>query len=75
MSWIENIQQKPRDQKMKLIWIITGAVGIVLVLLWIVLGKYQSNSVKKDTSLFKTIDQGIKNFKIQTPAELTKPNK
>ncbi len=66
MSWIENVRQKPRAEKIKLIWQITIATGLALIAIWVIIGRYD-NGAKKNTELFKTIEQGTKDFKLTPP--------
>jgi len=66
MRWLEEVRKKPRAEKIKLIWRITGIAAIILVITWILIGRY-GTSAKKDTSLFKSIGNGISNFKLENP--------
>ncbi len=66
MSWLERVRQKTREEKIKLIWKLTILTGAILILLWILIGRYD-NGAKKNTDLFKTIGDGIKNFKLTDP--------
>lgn len=69
MNWLDRIRGKSSEQKIRLIWQITIFVGIILVVLWIFLGRYD-NGAKKNIDLFKTIGNGIKNFN-STPNDAT----
>jgi hypothetical protein len=40
MSWIENIRQKSRKEKSRIIAIIAGVVLILLIIFWVVIGMY-----------------------------------
>ncbi len=62
MNLIEKIRQKPQNEKVKLIWIVSGIVVLLMIGVWV----FTSNIGKqmpKDTSLFKTIKSSIKNLK------------
>jgi len=62
MNWIEKVRSKPHEQKVRLIWLIVILSTIVLVILWIILARF-NKSVPKDTSLFQTLDQGFQDVK------------
>ncbi|MDB4939741.1 MAG: hypothetical protein JWO40_166 [Candidatus Doudnabacteria bacterium] len=66
MAWLENVRKKSREEKIKLIWQITAIAAVVLIILWILVGRY-NDSTKKNTDLFKTIGTGIKSFKLDNP--------
>jgi hypothetical protein len=66
MSWLEEVRKRPKEEKIKLIWKITAVAAVILVILWILVGRY-NNGAKKDTELFKAIGEGIKDFKLETP--------
>ena len=61
MTWLEKIQNKPHAEKIRLIWIICGSMALVLLVVWILTSRLSSD-LPKDTSLFQTIKQGIKNL-------------
>jgi len=67
MNWIEKIRAKSRAEKIKLIWRITAAAALLLVLIWILIGRY-GNGAKGYTSLFQTLGNGFKNFKLHPPS-------
>ena len=66
MRWLEEVRNKPRAEKIKLIWRITGLVAIVLIVVWVLIGRY-GNGAKKNTALFKTIGNGFSDFKLESP--------
>jgi predicted permease len=62
MTLIDKIRQKPQQEKVRLIWIICGVIGVIMIGIWI----FTSNIGKpmpKDTSLFKTIKNSVKNLR------------
>lgn len=62
MNWIEKIRQKPQEQKIRLIWFTVIASGIILIVLWIILARFD-RSLPKDTTLLDTIGKGIQDIK------------
>jgi hypothetical protein len=62
MPFIEKIQKLPDAKKMKIIWTIAGVVVILMIIVWVISAKYKKN-IQKDTTLFKSIEQGIKDVK------------
>lgn len=62
MGWLENIQKKSPEAKMRIIWTTVIIVGVLLIIIWIVTARSQKN-VPKDNTLFNTIGQGINNVK------------
>lgn len=62
MNWIEKIRQKPQEQKIRLIWTVVIITAVLLIILWIVLARFQK-SLPKDTSLFKAIGKGFQDIK------------
>lgn len=58
-DWLEKIRKKPRQEKLKLIWAAVILVIILMTAIWIFSARLISNQ-PKDTTLFQTIDQGIK---------------
>lgn len=62
MTWIEKVRQKSQEQKIRLIWITVIAAAVVLIILWIILARFSRN-LPKDTTLFDTIGNGLKNLK------------
>ena len=62
MTFIDNIRNKPRAEKIKIIWAAAALTALLLIAVWIISYKYRKN-LPKDTSLFRTIDKGIKDVK------------
>ncbi len=71
MQWLEKLRAKPKEKKVQLLWLTTVVAAIVLIGAWILIGNYDSGS-PKNLELFKTIQNSIKNFKMDktqlTPA-------
>ncbi len=61
MEWLEKIRNKSHNEKVRLIWIICAGLVVILVVLWILTSRLKQD-LPKDTSLFRTIDRGIKNL-------------
>lgn len=62
MGIVDKIRSKPREHKIRIIWTVAIAAAVLLIALWALtsrIGKYQ----QRDTSLFKTIGNGIKDIK------------
>ncbi len=64
MSFLESLRQKPHHQKVKIVWIVLSVVVIGLVTLWVFTSKI-GNLGPKDTSLFKTFGDGVKDVREQ----------
>lgn len=62
MGLIDNIRNKPQEQKIRLIWIILGVVAVVMIVLWIITARF-SKAPGRDTTLFDTIGKGIHDVK------------
>jgi Co/Zn/Cd efflux system component len=62
MSFIERLQKKPHNQKVRILWISTISVFVLLVGAWVLTSKISENS-QKDTTLFKTLKDGFKDVK------------
>ena len=62
MTWLEEIQKMPAEKKFRLMWMVAGAVAVILILVWILASRWQKN-VPGDPTLFETIGQGIHNVK------------
>ena len=58
MSWIENIRQKPHEQKVRIIWTVSLIVLVLLVILWVFTSRIGKRN-NMDTSVFQTIGRGI----------------
>ncbi len=71
MQWLEKLRAKPKDEKIRLLWITTIIAAVLLVGIWILIGNY-NNGAPKNLELFKTIRDSVKNFKLDksqlTPA-------
>ena len=67
MGWIERVQNKPRAEKIKIIWICVIIAAVILIVLWVVTWGYRKR-VPKDTTFFQTFSKSIqdvkKNFKL-----------
>ena len=64
MSWLARIQNKPREEKIRLIWIIIIAVAVVLIVLWALTSKIP-DKLPKDASIFRTFGNGVSNIREQ----------
>ncbi len=62
MSWLENIRNQPHAKKIRLIWICSGIAAILLIAIWTVTWHYRKQG-PTDTTLFDTIDRGLKDYK------------
>jgi hypothetical protein len=62
MSFIAKLQNQPHDKKVRLIWITVIAVAILLAVVWILTSRI-GEVVPKDTSLFKSFGQGLKDIR------------
>ena len=62
MSLIEKIRQQPQNAKIRIMWIVSIVVVVLLVLVWVISTRFQKN-VAKNMTLFQTIGQGIHNIK------------
>ncbi len=62
MGIIEKIRSKPHEEKIKIMWGIIILTALLLIALWIISAKF-NNRTNKDTTLFQTIGQGIKDIK------------
>lgn len=62
MNIIQKIQNQPQHTKIKIMWIVSVTVVVILILVWVVSTRFQKN-VAKNMSLFQTIGQGIHNIK------------
>lgn len=65
MSWVEKIRTKSNKEKIKIIWTTVAVVFVVLVAFWIAIGNYNYGNVNKDTTIFHTLGQSIKDFNQQ----------
>ena len=64
MSWLAKLREKPMHTKMIIMWGAVGACAAVLLIIWGAVGNY-SNKAQKDTSIFKTIGNSLKNVSKQ----------
>ena len=62
MGIIEKIQNKPDSVKIKIMWVVSILVVILLIFIWGVSYNYRKN-IPKDKTLFNTIGDGINNVK------------
>ncbi|MEK7652040.1 MAG: hypothetical protein AAB351_02430 [Patescibacteria group bacterium] len=72
MGWLEKLRAKPKEEKIRLLWMTTVIAVVVLIGIWILIGNYK-NGANKNLDLFKTIENGIKNFKLDK-SQLTLPS-
>ncbi len=64
MSWLQTLRNKPHHQKIRLIWTVIIITVIALIVVWIFTSRIGENS-PKDTSLFKTFGNGLKDVREQ----------
>ena len=62
MGLLENIQNKPRAAKIKIMWTVAIVVVILLIAAWII-SEHFHKEAKVDTTLFQTIGTGVNNVK------------
>ena len=62
MGIIQHVQKKSREEKIRIIWIISIVCLAALVALWVITSKLRGH-LPKDTSLFQTVNRGIKDLK------------
>ncbi len=72
MEWLEKLRAKPKEKKIRLLWITTIIAVVVLIGIWILIGNY-NNGADKNLDLFKAIETGVKNFKLDK-SQLTLPS-
>ena len=63
MQWLEKLRAKPKEKKIRLLWMTTIIAAVLLVGIWILIGNY-NNGAPKNLELFKTIENSVKNFKL-----------
>lgn len=51
MRWIENIQNKPAEEKIRILKIIIGCSAIILIGIWIILDRLDGKSVSVQKAL------------------------
>lgn len=62
MLWLDKIRQRPREQKIRIIWTATLLAAVLLIILWVISARL-TKDLPKDTSLFKTFLNGVKDIK------------
>lgn len=62
MNWLENIQNKPRAAKIRIMWVVAIIVVLLLIAAWIV-GEHYHKQTQVDTTLFQTIGKGVGDVK------------
>lgn len=62
MGFIEKIRNKPQQEKVRIIWLVVIVTAVLLIAIWVLTSRI-GNGPSKDTSLFKTLDQGFKDIK------------
>jgi uncharacterized membrane protein YvbJ len=66
MSWLTKLQNKPQKEKIKILWATLISIVVLLIAAWIIIGNVKPKA-EKDTRLFQTINQGIKDFHVDKP--------
>lgn len=66
MGWIESVRKKPKEERVRIIWIFVIIAAAFLIILWIATWGYKK-SAPKDTTLFdaaaKSFQDAKDNFK------------
>lgn len=62
MGWLQDIRNKSRAERIKLIWIISGVTLVVLVIAWALIGNFNYET-SKDQTLFKALQDGFNNIR------------
>lgn len=62
MSWIEKIRQKPREDKIRIIWAGAILAAILLIAVWAASSRINKNTAR-DTTLFQAVGRGVKDIK------------
>lgn len=62
MSLLNKIRQQSQATKIRIMWIVSIIIVVLLVLVWIVSARFGKN-VAKNMSLFQTVGQGIHNIR------------
>jgi uncharacterized membrane protein YhdT len=62
MGLIEKIQKQPQAAKIKIMWAVSITIIVLLVVVWVVAARFHKNA-PVDTSVFKTIGNGIEGVK------------
>ena len=64
---IHNIRQKPDHHKDKIIWLTAGAVVILLLVIWAIVGNGRKDG--KDQSFFQTFNEDMEEGKTILPPD------
>ncbi len=62
MSFIESLRQKPREQKIKLVWLAAFMALCFMLIVWVATSGLNKQT-QADTTLFQTVGRGIKDIK------------
>lgn len=62
MDFLKKIQNKPQEQKLRLIWIVAISIAVLLIIVWVISYRFEK-SVPKDTTLFQTLGKGIQDVR------------
>ena len=62
MSWVQNLRNQPHEKKIRIIWICAGITVVIMLIVWAATWHYRKE-VPRDTTLFNTVEQGVKGFK------------
>lgn len=62
MTWIDNIRNKPQEQKIRIIWTAVIIVAVILIAVWIITARFNKH-VSPDMTVFQTIKQGFSDIK------------
>lgn len=62
MRWLQNIRNKSRAERIRMIWIISAVSLVALILAWAVIGNFNYRT-SKDETLFKALKEGVNNIK------------
>ena len=62
MGWLQNIQNKPREAKIRIMWTVGIIVVALLIAAWVIGERFHKQSAA-DTTLFQTIGRGAKDVK------------
>ncbi len=64
MGLIEKIRNKPHEHKIRIIWICAGVTAVILIVLWILVGRAELDPTE---SLIQNIKQSVGNPKESFP--------
>jgi len=62
MSIIKNIQNKPRAEKIKIMWFVAGTVFVLLIIVWVLSYRFHKKT-EPDTTLFDAVGKGVSGAK------------